>query len=39
VRGLSDAVVGNAGYRTEATLEKESRALFETWSRKFVEAG
>jgi DNA-binding transcriptional ArsR family regulator len=35
---LSDAVVGNVGDRTEATLEKGWRALFETGFKKFVEA-
>ena len=34
---LSDAVVGNVGERTEATLEKGWRALFETGFKKFVE--
>ena len=36
---LSDAVVGNVGDRTEATLEKGWRALFETGFKRFVEAG
>ena len=35
---LSDAVVGNVGDRTEATLEKGWRALFETGFKQFVEA-
>ena len=33
---LSDAVVGNVGDRTQATLETGWRALFETGFKQFV---
>ena len=36
---LSDAVVGNVGDRTAATLEEGWRALFEAGLKQFVEAG